>query len=98
MTLTIELTPAEEAQLQQQASGRGLTVSEYMHHLLMAQLGTSSSNGAAQPERKLPFAATATPEEWIRAFNQWADSHQDIQANIPDEALRRENIYDDRGL
>ena len=39
-----------------------------------------------------PFWATATPEERAERLMQWVRSHQD-GANLPDEALRRENIY-----
>jgi hypothetical protein len=40
-----------------------------------------------------PFWATATPEERAERLMQWVQSHQS-GANLPDEALRRENIYD----
>jgi hypothetical protein len=40
-----------------------------------------------------PFWATATPEERAERFHQWVQSHKD-SPNLPDEALRRENIYD----
>jgi hypothetical protein len=40
-----------------------------------------------------PFWATATPEERVERFHQWVQSHKG-GANLPDEALRRENIYD----
>ncbi len=40
-----------------------------------------------------PFWATATPEEGAERFHQWVQSHKD-GPNLPDEALRRENIYD----
>ncbi len=43
------------------------------------------------PER--PFWATATPEERAERFHQWVQSHKG-GANLPDEAFRRENIYD----
>lgn len=39
-----------------------------------------------------PFWATATPEERAERLMQWVQSHQN-GANLPDEALRRENIY-----
>lgn len=42
---------------------------------------------------KQPFWATATPEERAERLMQWVQSHQN-GANLPDEALRRENIYD----
>jgi hypothetical protein len=40
-----------------------------------------------------PFWATATPEERAEYWHQWVQSHQK-GSNLPDEALRRENIYD----
>lgn len=40
-----------------------------------------------------PFWATATPEERAERLMQWVQSHQN-GSNLPDEALRRENIYD----
>ena len=36
---------------------------------------------------------TRTPEERAEEFRLWAESN-DTEANLPDEALRRENIYD----
>ena len=40
-----------------------------------------------------PFWATASPTERAKAFHDWAMSHKD-GPGLPDEALRRENIYD----
>jgi hypothetical protein len=40
-----------------------------------------------------PFWATATPKERVERWHQWVQSHKD-SPNLPDEALRRENIYD----
>jgi hypothetical protein len=34
-----------------------------------------------------------TPEERAAEFRRWAESHRN-DADLPDEALRRENIYD----
>jgi hypothetical protein len=46
-----------------------------------------------------PFHETATQEEWERAFDAWVESHRDLMAPvIPLDALRRENLYDDRGM
>jgi hypothetical protein len=42
---------------------------------------------------KQPFWATATPEERAERWHQWVQSHKD-GPNLPDEALRRENLYD----
>ncbi|GAA6617686.1 hypothetical protein [Scytonema sp. NUACC26] len=40
-----------------------------------------------------PFWATATPQERAEYLMQWVQSHRD-GSNLPDEALRRENMYD----
>jgi hypothetical protein len=40
-----------------------------------------------------PLWATATPQEQAEDFLRWALSHKD-GPGLPDEALRRENMYD----
>jgi hypothetical protein len=42
---------------------------------------------------KQPFWATATPQERADRWHQWVQSHKE-GFNLPDEALRRKNIYD----
>jgi hypothetical protein len=42
---------------------------------------------------KLPFWATATPEERAERFRQWVQSHPPSPI-LPDEAFDRESIYD----
>ncbi|BAY63106.1 hypothetical protein NIES22_31850 [Calothrix brevissima NIES-22] len=47
-----------------------------------------------QPVIEQPFYETATPQEWIAAFQKWVESHQDM--NLPtlnDEDISRESIY-----
>ena len=46
-----------------------------------------------QPEKPKPFWETTTPEERAQAFIEWASSHKS-GPGLPDEALRRENMYD----
>lgn len=44
------------------------------------------------------FQETATPEEWIKAFREWVESHRG--RNYPplsDEDISRESIYGERG-
>ncbi|MBD2435470.1 hypothetical protein [Nostoc sp. FACHB-110] len=51
-----------------------------------------------QPLEEHPFYATATPQEWIAAFQEWVESHREL--NLPtlsDEAISRESIYGERG-
>lgn len=48
--------------------------------------------------KERPFYETATPEEWVRAFREWVESHRGL--NLPllsDEAISRESIYGERG-
>ncbi|MEC4818444.1 MAG: hypothetical protein SAK29_35020 [Scytonema sp. PMC 1069.18] len=40
-----------------------------------------------------PFWVTATPEERAERLMQWVLSHEG-GSNLPDEALRRENMYE----
>ena len=48
-------------------------------------------------EEAKPFWATATPEERVADFRQWVANlrkQEPSQPPLPDEALRRENMYD----
>jgi hypothetical protein len=42
-----------------------------------------------------PFYATATPEEWERAFLNWTESHSTEILVLPPEAFEREAIYEE---
>jgi hypothetical protein len=51
-----------------------------------------------QSERERPFYETATPQEWVAAFQEWVESHREL--NLPtlsDEAISRESIYGEQG-
>lgn len=51
-----------------------------------------------QPERERPFYETATPQEWVAAFQEWVESHRGL--NLPtlsNEAISRESIYGEQG-
>lgn len=43
------------------------------------------------------FQETSTPEEWIKAFREWAESHPRNTPPLSDEAISRESIYGERG-
>lgn len=50
-----------------------------------------------QPAQELPFYETATPNEWVAAFQDWVESHRNL--NLPtlsDTAISRESIYGER--
>ncbi len=48
------------------------------------------------PAQKAPLCETLSPEEWKKTFHAWLDSHDPDLPVLPDEALRRESIYEDR--
>ena len=43
------------------------------------------------------FHETATTEEWIQAFDEWAKSHDPHTPPLSDEAISRDSIYEGRG-
>lgn len=56
--------------------------------LLLRPVDTSQADNSKQP-----FWATAAPQEQAESFRQWALGFTD-GPGLPDEALRRENMYD----
>jgi hypothetical protein len=46
-----------------------------------------------RPERAEAFWVSASPERRAAAFRDWAAGHEE-GPGLPDEALRRENLYD----
>jgi len=48
-------------------------------------------------QNKRPFYETATPKEWIQAFETWAERHPGNTPFLSDEAISRESIYGERG-
>ncbi|NCR41890.1 MAG: hypothetical protein GPJ21_19870 [Microcystis aeruginosa W13-11] len=60
-----------------------------------------TSNGAVEAiksHQELSFCQTATPEEWIKAFEEWAESHRDKNfPQLSDQDISRESIYGERG-
>ena len=50
------------------------------------------------PSSEQPFYETATPEEWLRAYHTWVESHERISPPLSDYAVSRESMYDDEQL
>ena len=46
--------------------------------------------------KQAPLCETLSPDEWKKMFHAWLDSHDPNIPVLPDEALRRESIYEDR--
>lgn len=72
--------------LKEKAEAQGISLDA-----LLRRLADKSLRGATEK----PFYETATREEWLRAFNQWVDSHDPNTPVIKDDS--REAIYGDEG-
>ncbi len=95
MAITLELMPKLEARLRLLASHRGVSAEEYARELLEASMGPAEN--LDQDGRH--FSETATDEEWEREFDEDTEWLRGLNLpDLPDEALRRENMYEDRGL
>ncbi len=93
MTVTIELKPEIEKRLAEKAKQSGLPIETFIEVFIEDNLEEEAKD---EPRQK-SFQETATKEEWSAEFHRWLDSHKDKNyPSIPDEALRRENMYEDR--
>jgi hypothetical protein len=93
MSLILDLPPAIEARLKAEAAHRGISTEDYARRLLEGALGWP----AYTPEGDRPFYETATREEWLKRFHDMIDELALLDVpDLPDEALRRENMYEDR--
>ncbi len=92
MALTLELTPGIHAQLEAQASKSGMSVEKVVIAMIVHKLGgTYDECGTANSQKD-----SSEVNERVRPFDEMIESFSDIQApEIPAEALRRENLYDD---
>ena len=79
-----QIKPDTAETIAAEARAHGLSVDEYLRSLL------PQSNGDADEK---PLYETATPEEWVRAFREWATSHPILP--VADDS--REGIYQGRG-
>jgi hypothetical protein len=83
-TVTIQVAPQVAAildTLQKRAEAEGVSIDELLLPLV-------PFNG--EPEER-PFYETATTEEWLKAFNEWVESHDPNTPVILDDS--REVIY-----
>jgi hypothetical protein len=82
MSLTIELTPEQEAELAAQAKRAGVDPAEIARRLLAASLPTASNAERRQ----------LTPEERIPLMDAMTEMNRGLP-HLPDSAFDRENIY-----
>jgi hypothetical protein len=86
MTLTLELSPEREAALKARAQARGMSVEEWLLELTKQ----------TRPGEARSLQDELAPEEWVRQFNAWVESHDRTSAPLSDDAISRESIYTDR--
>ncbi|MGH9946485.1 MAG: hypothetical protein ACRD6X_04730 [Pyrinomonadaceae bacterium] len=90
MTVTIELKPKTKERLAIIAKKNGKTVEAYLEEFIEEKTNAETDEG------KKEVAAESTNERTDR-FHRWLDSHKDRGGPfLSDEALRRENMYEDR--
>ncbi len=87
MQITIQLTPEIETRLIAQASAEGVTVECYLNSMIERNLA---------PEPEQPFFKTASTEDWVNEFTNWANSHSTEAPPLSDEAISRSSIYHER--
>lgn len=85
MSAPVEIKPETAELLAAQARAQGLSVDDYLKSLLLR------TNGDLD---EMPLYESATPEEWVRVFREWAASHPLLHL-IADDS--RESIYEERG-
>jgi hypothetical protein len=80
--VTLELKPKVEEQLEALAKQSGLSVEDYLEKKVEEMISASEPRPAK------------TPEERVRLWREFVNSHADIQAPpLSDEAISRESIY-----
>jgi len=87
-TVTIQVAPQVAAildVLQKRAEAEGVPLDA----LLLPLVPLNGAEGVP------PFYETASTEEWLKAFNEWVDSHDPATPVILDDS--REAIYGDDG-
>ncbi len=85
-TITIHIPDPQLAALTAKAKAEGMSLEDWFRHV------------AAKEADALSTPPTITGrKEWKKAFNEWIESHDPNTPVLPEEAMRRENIYPDRG-
>jgi hypothetical protein len=86
--MTLSIPSDLEAKVKQQASRAGLSVEGWLRQVLEREIKATAPLSSLQDE--------LTPEEWVRQFRAWSESHDRTTPLLSDEAISRENIYPDR--
>ena len=102
MTLTIELTLAEQERITAAALQKGLDPAEFIKMLVTEHLPKATSDeqqyqavaGQKVPDRS-HFYFTATREQFHGALEEIAQMNKNLPG-LNDDAFDRENLYEDR--
>jgi hypothetical protein len=89
MTLTIHLSPAEEARLETAARQKGIAVAELARQLLTEQLPKAGDMPV------MGATPRVSPEVIIRTLDELAELNRSLPL-LPPEAFEREHIYEDQ--
>jgi hypothetical protein len=82
--VTLKLPPQVEQAYLAEAHARGLSFEDLVRDVLLAR----------QPS---PAGNQLSPDEWLREFDAWLQSHAANTVVLPDAAMERESIYGDHG-
>jgi hypothetical protein len=85
--MSLNLNPETEARLLALAQSSGVSVEDFLLHIVREKSGEEKSGSA--PMVRL------SPEQWAEQFEAWAESFPEAPP-LPDEALSRENLHPDR--
>lgn len=84
--LTLHLTDEETLQAQKQASAHGISIEDWVRHVVSLHA----------PAASIAHLQETNPEEWARQFEAWARSHDTRTPLLSDEAISRDGLYPDR--
>jgi hypothetical protein len=84
MTVTLELKPEIEEQLVSRARAAGLSTEEFVNRELERLVAST------------PPISKLTPEERVRLWNEFLESHSVGGPPLSDYAVSRESIYGER--
>ena len=82
MQVTIDIEP-QTLSLLQEAERKGIALDELLRDALH------------KVNERSHLQETVSAEEWSASLKRWADNRPSLPA-VSDEALRRENLYEDR--
>jgi hypothetical protein len=90
----IELPDEQATALKAKAAASGLTLEAWLKQLAAPEVTGEPLDQPVGRPRSLQDELT--PEEWVRQFDAWVDSHDRTTPLLSDEAISRDSIYSDR--